>query len=151
MVDRPPGLPLASRPSAADCADHARHGVGVAAVLTIVALGAGAGERVAEQIEGARPAVVGGARLGPGTQPTVTEADAYPVRNPPRAGLTWLHQVGISHAQVRRPESRKCPIDVQAPADYLWPGESLLYSLSPSSPHLSCLHRMLTQPPELLC
>ena len=63
--------------------------IGVAAVITMVALGAGARERVAEQIESmganlvlvwARPAVVGGARLGAGTQPTVTEADAWAIQ-----------------------------------------------------------------------
>ena len=63
--------------------------IGVAAVITMVALGAGARERVAEQIESmganlvlvwAKPAVVGGARLGAGTRPTVTEADAWAIQ-----------------------------------------------------------------------
>src|SRR5678815_3216741 len=63
--------------------------IGVATVITMVALGAGARERVAEQIESmganlvlvwARPAVVGGARLGAGTHPTVTEADASAIQ-----------------------------------------------------------------------
>ena len=63
--------------------------IGVAAVITMVALGAGARERVAAQIESmganlvlvwAKPAVVGGARLGAGTQPTVTEADAVAIQ-----------------------------------------------------------------------
>jgi putative ABC transport system permease protein len=63
--------------------------IGVAAVITMVALGAGARERVAEQIESmganlvlvwARPAVAGGVRLGAGTQPTVTEADAWAIQ-----------------------------------------------------------------------
>ena len=63
--------------------------IGVAAVITMVALGTGARERVAEQIESmganlvlvwAKPAVVGGARLGAGTQPTVTEADAWAIQ-----------------------------------------------------------------------
>jgi len=57
--------------------------IGVAAVISMVAVGAGA--RVAEQIESmganlvliwAKPATVSGARLAAGTQPTVTEADA---------------------------------------------------------------------------
>jgi len=63
--------------------------IGVAAVITMVALGAGARERVAEQIESmganlvlvwARPAVAGGVRLGAVTQPTVTEADAWAIQ-----------------------------------------------------------------------
>jgi hypothetical protein len=63
--------------------------IGVAAVITMVAVGAGARERVAEQIRSmganlvliwARPAIVGGARLGAGAQPTVTEADAWAIQ-----------------------------------------------------------------------
>ena len=63
--------------------------IGVAAVITMVALGAGARDRLAEQIESmganlvlvwAKPAVVGGARLGVGTRPAVTEADAWAIQ-----------------------------------------------------------------------
>ena len=63
--------------------------IGVAAVITMVAVGAGARARVAEQIESmgsnlilvwAGSATVSGVRLGAGTQPTVTEDDAWAIR-----------------------------------------------------------------------
>ena len=99
--------------------------IGVATVITMVALGAGARERVAEQIESmganlvlvwARPAVVGGARLGAGTQPTVTEADASAIqRDIPlvaaaapftsaRVGLIHRNQNWITVLQAITPE-----------------------------------------------
>ena len=63
--------------------------IGVAAVITMVAVGAGARTRVAEQIQSmgsnlilvwAGSATVSGVRLGAGTQPTVTEDDAWAIR-----------------------------------------------------------------------
>jgi putative ABC transport system permease protein len=63
--------------------------IGVAAVITMVAVGAGARARVAEQIQSmgsnlilvwAGSATVSGVRLGAGTQPTVTEDDAWAIR-----------------------------------------------------------------------
>ena len=63
--------------------------IGVAAVITMVAVGAGARTRVAEQIQSmgsnlilvwAGSATVTGVRLGAGTQPTVTEDDAWAIR-----------------------------------------------------------------------
>jgi len=99
--------------------------IGVAAVITMVALGAGARERVAEQIESmganlvlvwAKPAVVGGARLGAGTQPTVTEEDAWAIqRDIPfvtaaapftsaRVGLIHGNQNWITVLQAMTPE-----------------------------------------------
>ncbi len=63
--------------------------IGVAAVITMVAVGAGARARVAEQIQSmgstlilvwARSATVSGVRLGARTQPTVTEGDAWAIQ-----------------------------------------------------------------------
>lgn len=63
--------------------------IGVAAVITMVAVGAGARARVAEQIQSmgsnlilvwAGSATVSGVRLGAGTQPTVTEDDAWAIQ-----------------------------------------------------------------------
>ena len=60
--------------------------IGVAAVITMLAVGAGARERVVEQIRSmgtnlvlvwARSATVGGARIGARTLPAVTEEDAW--------------------------------------------------------------------------
>jgi putative ABC transport system permease protein len=60
--------------------------IGVAAVITMVAVGAGARERVAEQIRSmganlvlvwAQSATVGGARIGARSRPVVTEEDAW--------------------------------------------------------------------------
>ena len=99
--------------------------IGVAAVITMVAVGAGARERVAEQIRSmganlvliwAKPAIVGGARLGAGTQPTVTEADAWAIqREVPlvtaaapftstRVGLIYRNQNWITVLQAITPE-----------------------------------------------
>ena len=63
--------------------------VGVAAVITMVAVGAGAQARIADQIESmgstlvlvwARSATIAGVRLGARTQPTVTEEDAWAIQ-----------------------------------------------------------------------
>jgi len=76
--------------------------IGVAAVITMVALAAGARERVAEQIESmganvvlvwAKAAVVGGARLGAGSQPTLTEADAWAIQRDARDGDGTLQNI----------------------------------------------------------
>jgi putative ABC transport system permease protein len=64
--------------------------IGVAAVITMVAVGAGARDRVDEQIRSmganlvlvwAKSATVGGARIGPRTRPVVTEEDAWAIQH----------------------------------------------------------------------
>ena len=63
--------------------------IGVGAVITMIAVGAGASARVADQVRSlgsnviiawANHATVGGARLGAGTRPTVTEDDAWAIQ-----------------------------------------------------------------------
>lgn len=63
--------------------------IGVAAVITTVAVGAGARERVAERIRSmganlvlvwAKSATVGGVRIGARTRPVVTEEDAWAIQ-----------------------------------------------------------------------
>ncbi len=99
--------------------------IGVAAVITMVALGAGARERVEEEIESmganlvlvwAKPAVVGGARIGAGAQPTVTGADAWAIQREiplvtaaapftsARVGLVHGNQNWITVLQAITPE-----------------------------------------------
>ena len=64
--------------------------IGVAAVITMVAVGAGARERVAEQIRSmganlvlvwAQSVTVGGVRIGARTRPAVTEDDAWAIQH----------------------------------------------------------------------
>jgi putative ABC transport system permease protein len=87
------GVPIALR---ALCVNRLRSGltmlgiiIGVGAVITMVAVGAGAQARVAEQIRslGSNLIIVlpgaatsGGARLGHGTEPSITEDDAEAIR-----------------------------------------------------------------------
>lgn len=84
--------------------------IGVSAVITMVAVGAGARERVAEQIRSmgsnliliwAKSVTVGGARIGPRTRPVVTEQDAWAlVRDAPSvesAAPFSTSRVGVVH------------------------------------------------------